>query len=581
MNPRGRAVFIAVVIPLVLVAGAVVAVQRGGGTSTPAKIPVATPGAEGKAAALADAAVPGVAQLAAVHYTAGPDLPALDGSARAYKVTGTVDQAAVDKVAAAFGLDGATASPETDGSFEITAGEAYLYVSPAAGGTVSYGRQDLVPTSTDPVCTGSTPEMTAPTCPGPTAPAPDPNLPSEDAAIAAARQVLGAAGYDLTGAELHASDGTTSWTIEATKVIDGAAVQGPQASLSIGASGVEQASFGIGHTEAADSYPLIGTAAAIDHLNDGTAYFGGFSTMGPRLAAASGTTSAGAGTAAAPRYHEPVPQQGTCTTFVNPDGTGGGSCSASGTATAGPGADGAGVACPAIAAVPPATVAPCPVLPPATLVSPPCPPAADGTTSAAPQDPGTCVQPPTDCAVPTTGAGTSTDPGSDAGPPTEPGCPGPPECAALATAPSTDPSDQTATTIPPAGDLPVPAPTLPCATDTPATPQEVVLTGATNSLMLIPSGAADAYLVPAYAFTTADGTGPTTLAIDTSWLEPVAIPDVGSDGGASDSLPDGWSEVPCSTPGFTGPCTQGPTGSGESGESGSSTIPDATATTSP
>jgi hypothetical protein len=124
------------------------------------------------------------------------------------------------------------------------------------------------------------------------------------------------------------------------------------------------------------------------------------------------------------------------------------------------------------------------------------------------------------------------------------------------------------TTIPAGGSSPgsvggtEPAPLLPCdgtgapttfpcgsplsqppltGTVPPPPPQEIAITDAAQILLLAPSiDGATTWLVPAYRFSTADGVGPTVLAIDDSFLTPPdQVPD-GKGGGINpDSSPEG------------------------------------------
>src|SRR6476661_2997031 len=101
MNKRRVAVVVAALVPVVLVAIAVV-VTRGGGSHRPARLPVAAgdrSSASANAGATADAAVSGAPEPAlypygGIVYEAADGLPALEGSAHAYRL-GPVGEDAV------------------------------------------------------------------------------------------------------------------------------------------------------------------------------------------------------------------------------------------------------------------------------------------------------------------------------------------------------------------------------------------------------------------------------------------------------------------------------------------------------
>jgi hypothetical protein len=69
----------------------------------------------------------------------------------------------------------------------------------------------------------------------------------------------------------------------------------------------------------------------------------------------------------------------------------------------------------------------------------------------------------------------------------------------------------------------------PPSTDTipPPTRQDVTLTGAERILLFAIGGDGTTWLVPAYRFTTADGTGPTVVAVADSFLLPGDVPPSG------------------------------------------------------
>src|SRR3954451_12150102 len=91
MKSRLTVIVVAVLVPLAVL-GVVIA-QRGGGGHSPARLPIAA--ASGASAATQDAAArPALYPYGGIIYQAGQGLPALAGSARAYKVTADPDRLA-------------------------------------------------------------------------------------------------------------------------------------------------------------------------------------------------------------------------------------------------------------------------------------------------------------------------------------------------------------------------------------------------------------------------------------------------------------------------------------------------------
>ena len=128
-RPRPKALW--GVLAAVAVAAAALAVTSGGGDSAAPLLPIALGGAAGTRSAApgeADAA------LAWVTYVAGPDLPALGGEAPAYRLAGAVDEARVRSLADALGLAG---DPVHDAGFWTVEGDdgATLQVYEGGGAT--------------------------------------------------------------------------------------------------------------------------------------------------------------------------------------------------------------------------------------------------------------------------------------------------------------------------------------------------------------------------------------------------------------------------------------------------------------
>ena len=131
MRSRVLAVIVAVVVPLVALG--VVIGQRGDATHKPARLPILAGGGQSAplGAARADAAL---YPYGAIVYKAGPNVPALNGSARAYKIS-ALDADGVRRLADAFGFNGI--APDANTTF--TNGDEQLTVSPS--GYWGYTRQ--------------------------------------------------------------------------------------------------------------------------------------------------------------------------------------------------------------------------------------------------------------------------------------------------------------------------------------------------------------------------------------------------------------------------------------------------------
>ena len=106
MRSRVLAIVVAVVVPATAL---VIVLSRGGSSHTPARLPIL---AGGGAATTLGAARPDAAlyPYGGIVYTAGPGLPALDGSAHAYRVAAP-DSGAARRLADAFGFEGVAPDP--------------------------------------------------------------------------------------------------------------------------------------------------------------------------------------------------------------------------------------------------------------------------------------------------------------------------------------------------------------------------------------------------------------------------------------------------------------------------------------
>ncbi|HEV3227728.1 MAG TPA: hypothetical protein VGZ52_12865 [Acidimicrobiales bacterium] len=260
----------AVAVPILVIALTVLAVTRGHGTKTPARLPIVAGGPSTGTSALADQGVePGIAPAAAVIYKLGPDVPSLGGSARAYNLSGNSDENAVRRLASALGLDGNVARDDT-GALVVRSGDAELTLNPSTSDW-GYARDGNAVASSPSSSPGCAPGAD---CPPPdvatTAPSPPPDLPSQNDAKAAAIVMLQHAGIDTTNATVSVEDAVTQWIVRVDPTVDGIATEGLSTSVSVGSKGVvDYASGVLGSADPADEYPLIGTRAALDRLNSG------------------------------------------------------------------------------------------------------------------------------------------------------------------------------------------------------------------------------------------------------------------------------------------------------------------------
>lgn len=406
MNRRVVAVVVAVLVPLAVLG--VVIVRRPGGAHQPARLPIvatgrsAAPGATG-------AADQALAPYGVIVYKADPNLPVLDGSARAYRVATNDTAGEARRIAGALELHGDPA-PDGNGGFALTDGDAQLTVSPTSWGYNRTSSGSAVASSGVAVAcpadaTECPPDSIAPP---PTAPPRPADLPSQDDAKSTALALLDRVGVDTKHAAVNVDDGITQWSIGVEPVVDGVATEGFSSSVVVGEKGVIEFAGGmLGAVVPADEYPLIGTKAAIERLNAGEGY------IGPQPLWAEGQPAAGV---------------------------------ASDANRAGP---------------------------------------ASGAPGSAP---------------PASGAEPGGAPGSIAsGEPTEPPA-----------APIPEPSSAPDGSEPPVTD------TLP-----PPPEQDVTLTGAERILLFATSADGnEGWLVPAYRFSTADGSGPSVIAIDDRFLTP-------------------------------------------------------------
>jgi len=303
-------------------------------------------------------------------YERGPGLADLTGTQAAWTFPAKpVDPWAIRRLADALGVAGEVRT--VPGGWQVGADDAArLFVASAPGAAwyfsaggdtaVAYscaaaGEVTTIPDGEVPppdrpsppdVSTQSTPstpttsaEVAPPDCGGP--PPPE-GVPGAAAAESMAGQIIRSAGLDLDHAVMAVQAEAWSATVTATPVLDGTPTVGIDTTISFGGEAkVVYASGTLASPTTGDTYPLIGTDAAIDRLQRGVdlmgavpvamATMGSVDTMnaGPRSysgspdAAGSGATDSSPGdmtteTAPAPSPNTTYPPD---TTVPAPDGT--------------------------------------------------------------------------------------------------------------------------------------------------------------------------------------------------------------------------------------------------------------------
>jgi hypothetical protein len=325
---------------VVLVAGAagLVVASGGGGDDDGGEAPAlplsvgSGQGGEGDGAADARAASVAPLELAArTTYVPGDGLPAGGGTEPAYRLPGSVDEAAARELATGLGIEGDPA--EQDGTWHVAGGDmaldvygpggswsAYRNVEPATspptppttsagpdtpvsdgeGGEDGEDGEECVQRGNAIECTvessssasasGSAsaspsggvatgcPVDPAVLCPDPRTPERPADLPSEDEARRIALDLLAATGTDVEGADVQVTDSVVQWMVTVEPRLGGLPAPGLAATVAVGDGGrVESASGYVGPPEELGDYDLIDTLAALDRLNDGS---WGYRTMG-------------------------------------------------------------------------------------------------------------------------------------------------------------------------------------------------------------------------------------------------------------------------------------------------------------
>lgn len=313
---RRRALWGALAV-LAVAAGTLAVVANDDDGSSP-RLPIAlgAGGAETKSAAPAAA---DMAIYAPYHYIAGDDLPRLGGSGPAYRLSGTVHEGDVARLASALHLTG---TPQhEDGFWRLSTDAGSLEVYEGGGGTWWYSNAPLIEpngaagstgggstgsaegcppdakecasvggsttVAVPPPDAGSTPspildqpvsDCAADKCIDPVEPepfVPPADLPSKDEAKAIALDLFATIGTDLGQPTVSVDGPHDAWYVSIEPTVDGLAASGMYFNVSVGPKGEVTSAGGMLNTpERVGDYPTIDTRAAIDRLNDGIAYGG-------------------------------------------------------------------------------------------------------------------------------------------------------------------------------------------------------------------------------------------------------------------------------------------------------------------
>lgn len=267
-----------------------------------------------------------------VIYEAGDGLGGTPDKAPAYELTGKVDEADVDRLARALGLEGDVSGD--DRLFRLEDGDVTLQVIRRPGGgawmvTNSGGLDEITTACAVAIApepgdgdgdsaskheSGDAPvqeRMLSEECPEPE---PVPGLLSAAEAKKRAQAIveaLGISGVELSFDAQEPAGASTAVMVTAT--IDGHPIQGMDNWFSFGPHGAVLSAGGwLGRFDSIGDYPLVDAATAVDRLNRGPDVSSGIGVPEPGVAesgeAVSGTTESHAGESTpAERAVEPAP----------------------------------------------------------------------------------------------------------------------------------------------------------------------------------------------------------------------------------------------------------------------------------
>jgi hypothetical protein len=295
---RQRLIALAVAVLFVgAVAGIAFAATGGGGPAPLPKLPVGASSSE-QATASTGAVAPGLAPFGVVRYELRGALPALAGSAPAYRLGDAFNQGAAGRLAAALGLHGTLRAGGqgwilTDGDRTLSISNApglpwWLEPGAVAGGVVGVTRTGVatagsataapLPTTVPPPGTPPPAACPMPVCPpnalcaqlcGPPTPPRTADLPTTAAAERLARSTAAAAGLAVSDADATVTEGSTVAVALAPR-LGGVPTSGWSWTFDLGSRGaIQDASGFLAPASRIGNYPLAGTATGFVRLQQG------------------------------------------------------------------------------------------------------------------------------------------------------------------------------------------------------------------------------------------------------------------------------------------------------------------------
>ena len=229
-------------------------------------------------------------RIGGVRYEVTGELAELAGEARAWVTTKGDPAGRLGPLLDALGVDGTV--QRTESGWRVVDGDDRVEVTDVPGlpwsfwhelaepeGAASSGSAGSVEsTVVDPDgSVSSPPDEPVTDEPGDVRPAPEPapeperpaDLPSAAEARDLALAVIRAAGVDVEGAAVRVDDGFTVWMVTADPVLGGLPTLGYGTTVSVGSQGrIEWANGWLADADGGDEYPLIGTDAALDRLQE-------------------------------------------------------------------------------------------------------------------------------------------------------------------------------------------------------------------------------------------------------------------------------------------------------------------------
>ena len=244
-----------------------------GSDADPKALPVLTTGAGADDAASLAAPESGASTAdmrigGRVEYRYDGDLPELDDEAAAWELAvEKIDTSEIEELAERLGADGDVERTEFGWHVEGDDG-AQLDVQRSAGlpWNTYVASPDTAVSSPGVACPDDPEAREKCVVEEPKRPT---DLPSKAEAEDIARELFEELGVDLDGATVRVDDGFSVWNVTADPELDGMPVIGMTTAVAVGPKGVVQFANGwLTEPDKGDDYPLIGTKAALEKLQD-------------------------------------------------------------------------------------------------------------------------------------------------------------------------------------------------------------------------------------------------------------------------------------------------------------------------